>query len=99
MFCDSAPKVNLTTNATKDKEMVDVTEESDITFKCDYDDVTPQGNKSFFSFNGTKTISIKVNYFYCFFVFLVCTGIFIWLIFCQLQDITLSLFIYTYILY
>ena len=66
LFCVSAPAVNLTTDATKDEEIVNVAKGSRVSFYCDYENVTPPGNQSVFSFNGIETILTKVSYVYLF---------------------------------
>ena len=57
----SAPKVIISNNASTKGEIVNVTEGSDISFICDYGEVTPPGEQSMFNFDGKITPMLKVS--------------------------------------
>ena len=61
MFCTAAPKVNLTANSSIKGGLINVTEGSNLSFNCDYDDVTPSGNQTVFNFDGNEATKLKVS--------------------------------------
>ena len=60
-----APEVNLTTKASIEEKIVNVTKGTDISFNCEYENATPAGNQTIFNFNGKQTLKSKVSELSC----------------------------------